>query len=113
MTKVNLKEIAANFSGMILFSGDGAVEIIECSCFYIFPSDNKLEDFIEGDGEFPKFNTIYKWYEPEHGDQVNNFDLNILTDKRKLKLQKDINLTKELLSNLNTEEKEYFIKQLY
>lgn len=112
MTEVNLKKIASNFSGMILFSGDGAVEIKECSCFYIFPTDEETDLAVEGDGEVPKFTTIYKWYEPEHGDEVLYFDLDILTNKRRLKLQKDLNSTKEFLLTLCAEERKYFMNEL-
>lgn len=112
---INLKTIANKFSGMILFSGDGAVEIKECNNFYIFPTDEELNDFIEGDGERPKFITIYKWYEKAHGDEVLNFDMYKLQDVESrcdFKIYETLEYCKEFFDTLSPVEKEYFIKQL-
>jgi hypothetical protein len=112
---VNLQAIAKKFSGMILFSGDGAVEIKEASCFYIFPRDEELNNYIEGDGEEPKFTTIHKYYEPDDGNELANFNIYSLedTDSRCAhKIKDKLEDTKSYLSTLSNTEKEYFIKQL-
>lgn len=112
---INLKAIANKFSGMILFGGDGAVEIKECNTFYIFPTDEELTNFVEGDGEIPEFITIYKWYEPEHGNEVLNFDMYKLQDTESrydFKIKDQLKYCKDYLDTLSEKEKEYFIEQL-
>jgi hypothetical protein len=115
MRNINLKSIAKKFSGIIFFSGDGAVEIMECSSFFIFPSEEELNRSIEGDGDVPEFKSIHKWYEPEHGDECESFNMYSLTEvnhRDTFGMGRTLEQVKSYFKDLPITQQEHFLSQL-
>lgn len=108
---INLQEISKKFSGMIFFSGDGAVEIMECNTFYIFPTEDNLNYSIEGDGDKPIFKSIYKDYELTDTE----FDIYSLANVEARDTFGEGKILQEFKESLNTlgeEKKKYIINNL-
>ena len=101
--KVNLEEVADNFSGLICFDGKGSVSIYQCNGWWYFPDSLNIK------GEVNKV-SYQKIYDNENFS-LTDFDLSKLT-KESYRTNEAYMKCGTLMSKLSDEERQIVLDQL-
>jgi hypothetical protein len=106
MTIINLDNIANQFSGMILFDGEGNTEIKIANKAYDFPSNKVLTDNLNTHDDTPvMFETLFNWDSDDYVDNgVHSQKFN--TDLLKSQDAKDLLDAKAAFLNLSRDNKQ-------